>query len=132
MGLLRVPAPYVITKGGLMPTGYEVTIGGKLLKVAPEAMVHFRGYNAESAILGLSPLETLRRVLAEEHAAGDYRESFWANAARMGGIIERPADSPAWSQTARIPGDDGLPPRRTTAMATSSLSRPSHQTRAAA
>ncbi len=101
MGLLRVPAPYVITKGGLMPRRYEVTIGGRLLKVAPEGMVHFRGYNAESAISGLSPLETLRRVLAEEHAAGDYRESFWANAARMGGIIERPVDSPAWSQTAR-------------------------------
>lgn len=101
MGLLRVPAPYVATKGGLMPTRYEVTIGGKLLKVAPEAMVHFRGYNAESAILGLSPLETLRRVLAEEHAAGDYRESFWRNAARMGGIIERPVESPTWTLTAR-------------------------------
>lgn len=101
MGLLRIPPPYVATKGGLMPTGYEVTIGGKLLKVAPEGMAHFRGYNAQNAILGLSPLETLRRVLAEEHAAGDYRESFWRNAARMGGIIERPVDSPDWSQTAR-------------------------------
>jgi len=101
MGLLRIPPPYVAVKGGLVPTGYEVTVGGKLLKPAPDELVHFRGYNAASAILGLSPLETLRRVLAEEHAAGDYRESFWANAARMGGIIERPTESPAWSETAR-------------------------------
>jgi len=100
-GLLRIPPSYVAVKGGLMPTRYEVTIGGKLLKVAPEGMVHFRGYNAESAILGLSPLETLRRVLAEEHAAGDYREAFWQNAARMGGIIERPVEAPMWGKPAR-------------------------------
>ena len=40
-------------------------------------------------------------MLAEEAAAGDYREQFWANAARMSGIIERPADAPEWSEAAR-------------------------------
>lgn len=101
MGLLRIPPPYVTVKGGLVPLGYEITVGGQLTKVAPSEMVHFRGYNAENAILGLSPLETLRRVLAEEHAMGDYREYFWQNAARMGGIIERPSDAAEWSTTAR-------------------------------
>jgi HK97 family phage portal protein len=100
-GLLRIPPPYVTVQGGLVPTGYEVSVGGRLLEIAPDEMVHFRGYNAENAILGLSPLETLRRVLAEEHAMGDYREYFWQNAARMGGIIERPAEAPEWSRTAR-------------------------------
>jgi phage portal protein BeeE len=49
----------------------------------------------------LSPLETLRRILAEEHAAGDYREHFWQNAARMHGVIERPSTAPEWSAAAR-------------------------------
>jgi phage portal protein BeeE len=40
-------------------------------------------------------------VLAEEQAAGDYREHFWRNAARMHGIIERPRDAPEWSDAAR-------------------------------
>ena len=101
LALMRVPPPYVEVKGGLMPTQYVVTIGTRRLEYAPEQVVHFRGYNAESATTGLSPLETLRRVLAEEHAMGDYREHFWQNAARQAGIIERPPGAPEWSPGAR-------------------------------
>jgi HK97 family phage portal protein len=36
-------------------------------------------------------------VLAEEQAATAYREWFWANAARLGGTIQRPKDAPRWS-----------------------------------
>jgi len=100
-GLLRVPPPYVSITGGLVPTGYKVSVGGKSIPVPLDGIVHFRGYNPENPISGLSPLETLRRILAEEHAAGDYREHFWQNAARMGGVIERPAGAPEWSPTAR-------------------------------
>ncbi len=99
--LLRLPPPNVRVRGGLVPTGYELNLSGKTTKISPENILHFRGYNPESAITGLSPLETLRRVLAEEQAAGDYREYFWRNAARMGGIIERPPAAPEWSQGAR-------------------------------
>ena len=100
-GLLRVPPIYMEVKGGLGPTAYEMTLGGELHRFTPDEVVHFRGYNSESPITGLSPLETLRRVLAEEHAAADYREHFWQNAARMGGIIERPDGAPEWSDAAR-------------------------------
>ncbi len=99
--LVRIPPPDVQVKGGLFPSLYEITIGDRLLQYPPGDIVHFRGYNAESTIIGLSPLETLRRVLAEEFAAGEYRESFWRNSARIGGIIERPATAPEWSETAR-------------------------------
>jgi len=101
MGLLRIPPAYVEVSGGLVPTAYKITLGQKPIPVPPEDIVHFRGYNAESAITGLSPLETLRRILAEEHASGDYREHFWRNAARMGGMIERPQGAPEWSDAAR-------------------------------
>ena len=101
IGLLRIPPDLVTVSGGLVPTSYEINLGGVVQTVQPEEIVHFRGYNAENCIAGLSPLETLRRVLAEEEAMGDYREHFWENAARMGGVIERPAEAPEWGEAAR-------------------------------
>lgn len=99
MALLRIPPPYMAVEGGLVPKRYWLTWGGQRTEFAPTEVVHFRGHG--STIAGLSPLETLRRVLAEEYEAGAYRQGFWANAARMSGIIERPRESPEWSETAR-------------------------------
>jgi len=99
--LARVPPSLVRVKGGLGPKGYEINLGTRTLKPEPEEIVHFRGYNPSNPVLGLSPLETLRRVLAEEMAMGAYREGYWQNAARMSGIIERPEAAPEWSATAR-------------------------------
>ncbi len=99
--LLPVPPFLVTVKGTLFPQSYEINLGSRILRPAPDEIIHIRGYSPDSAHLGLSPLETLRRVLAEEEAMGSYREHFWGNAARMHGIIERPADAPEWSQTAR-------------------------------
>lgn len=101
LGLLRIPPQYVHVKGGLVPTLYEIRLGGSPIEVSPDDVVHFRGHNSESAVSGLSPLETLRRILAEEHAAGDHREHMWRNAARMEGLISRPANAPEWSPAAR-------------------------------
>lgn len=99
--LLRIPPHLVVVEGGLAPARYRIDFGGEQRIYGPESIVHFRGYNPASAAQGLSPLETLRRVLAEEQSMGQYRESFWTNAARMSGIIERPKDAPEWSPTAR-------------------------------
>jgi len=101
IGLVRVPPPYMRVKGRLTPTAYEMQLGGEMKTFPPDEVVHFRGYNSENPIKGLSPLETLRRVLAEEHAMADYRENFWQNAARMSGIIERPIAAPEWSVEGR-------------------------------
>lgn len=101
VGLLRIPPDLVTVKGKLFPTGYEINFNGSPKQIASSEIVHFRGYNPEDPVNGLSPLETLRRVLAEEHSAGDYREHYWQNAARQAGIIERPAAAPEWGETAR-------------------------------
>jgi len=101
MGLLRIPPQLVTVEGGLVPTSYKLALGTETRTVGPDEIVHFRGYNPENAVTGLSPMETLRRVLAEEDAAGNYREHFWGNAARMGGVIERPAEAPEWGEAAR-------------------------------
>lgn len=100
-GLLRVPPIFMTPFGGLAPTRYELDIAGLHKEFEPSEVVHFRGYNPEDAVGGLSPLETLRRTLAEEDAAGQHREQFWGNAARIEGFIKRPKDAPEWSDAAR-------------------------------
>lgn len=99
LALLRVPPPYMEVEGGLAPARYWLTWGARRQEFAPSEVVHFRGHG--STIAGVSPLETLRRVLAEEYEAGAYREGLWRNAARMSGVIERPATAPEWSDPAR-------------------------------
>ena len=47
--------------------------------------------------MGLSPLETLRQLLAEDSAATEYRQAYWQNAARLEGVVERPATAPKWT-----------------------------------
>jgi len=101
LALLRASPTLMTPYGSLVPTSYVVNLGTKILTLTPDQLVHFRSYNPQDSIVGLSPLETLRRVLAEEFASGDYREYFWRNAARMNGVIERPADAPEWSTPAR-------------------------------
>jgi HK97 family phage portal protein len=101
--LLRLPPGQVtpIGENWLYADGYRLkgTKGQKDLK--PEDVVHFRGYNPEDARWGVSPMETLRRILAEEYHAGTYREQLWRNGARFPGYIKRPANAPAWSDPAR-------------------------------
>lgn len=101
LGLLRIPPIYVTPYGNLVPNEYKVVIGARTQRFSADEIIHFWGYNPENPINGLSPAETLRRILAEEHAAGNYREKFWQNAARISGVIERPVEAPEWSETAR-------------------------------
>ncbi|MDD5059287.1 MAG: phage portal protein [Sideroxydans sp.] len=100
-GLLPVPPPLVTVKGALWPQAYEVNFGAQIQTYSPEQMVDIWGYSPDRPSGSISPLETLRRILAEEAAMGDYREQFWRNSARMQGIIQRPADAPPWSEMAR-------------------------------
>lgn len=66
-----------------------------------EQVVYFRGYNPEDERYGLSPIESLRRILSEEYAAGQMREQILRNGARTSGYIQRPKDAPKWDDVAR-------------------------------
>lgn len=61
----------------------------------------FKGYSPDGTSDGVSSLETLRRVLQEEAAGLQHRENMWRNSARQSGFIQRPLESPDWSDTAR-------------------------------
>lgn len=99
--LVRVPPTYVVPKGGLLPEYYEVYTSGQREELATSELVHSRLYNPSNTVSGLSPLSTLKQIIAEEAAAGDYREGLWKNGARHYGVIERPATAPEWGDDAR-------------------------------
>jgi HK97 family phage portal protein len=99
----RLP-PYMVKPIGenwFYPEAWEIKGSKAKLEVAADQVVTIHGYNPTDDRIGLSPLESLRRVVAEEAAAGHWREQYWNGAARISGVIERPVEAPKWSDTAR-------------------------------
>lgn len=97
--LVRLPPEDVTPDGWLLPKAFywQPANQGDAITLAPEDVVYITGYDPCNPLQGLSPLETLRRTLAEETAASTYRESFWTNAARLEGVIHRPAGASKWT-----------------------------------
>lgn len=100
---IRIPPPMAAPTGEsfFWPEGFKVKGNRAERDYAAEDMIYLHGHNPADPKDGLSPAESLRRILAEEAAAGEWREQFWKNAARKSGHIERPADAPKWSDTAK-------------------------------
>lgn len=53
-------------------------------------IVHFKTYNPDSTLRGLSPLEPLRQTLVNEDAIRRASSAFWSNGARPGTILSHP------------------------------------------
>jgi HK97 family phage portal protein len=94
IGLARLPAAEMTVEGGLLPTGFVWTVNGKERRFSPSEIFYVAGYGG-----GISPLETLRRILAEEAAAGAYREHFWRTGARVPGVVTRPKEVKRYTTT---------------------------------
>lgn len=104
MSLVPLPSQMVKVGGDadwLHPEYFEVTGSRGKTRIEPDQLVYFHGYNPVDPRTGLSPIETLRRVLSEEYAAGQMREQTLRNGARMSGYLERPVGGSDWSDTAR-------------------------------
>jgi HK97 family phage portal protein len=97
IGLVRLPPEEMFVAGGLLPTEFVWTANGQRKTFALSEVMHFAGYNPLNHRMGLSPLETLRRILAEEAAAGESREIYWRNHSRKDGVIEIQKDAPKYS-----------------------------------
>lgn len=102
IGLVRLPPEQMTVEGGLFPTQYVWTVSNGQKRIFPPAdVIHFGGYDPDSPLIGLSPIETLRQLLAEEHAAAVHRRSYWRNAARIEGVILRPKEAGRWTKPQR-------------------------------
>ena len=78
-GIVRLPADRVavIGESWLWPEAYELRGNRGKLVMTPDQVVHFQGsLNLEDPLVGTSPIETLRRILAEEASAAEYREQY--------------------------------------------------------
>lgn len=102
-GVLPVPARFITPQGEnfFAPDSYRITGSRGYKDFPPDQVVVFNGYNPDDPRIGLSPIETLRQVLAEDYAANQYREQMWKNGARVGGYISRSEKAPRWSDVAR-------------------------------
>jgi HK97 family phage portal protein len=98
LALVRVPPEYITVYGSLTPKLYRLWFpGGDEQFFSPDQIVHFHGYHPTKLNSGVSPMETLRNIIAEDVAAGLNRRSFWKRGARMEGIIMRPGTAPELS-----------------------------------
>jgi HK97 family phage portal protein len=91
--LTRLPARRVRLLGDDVDgvTGIRYfTKAGKRVDLDPEVCIYDAGY-APRGPNGLSPIDTLRHVLAESTEAVEYRRSIWKNGARIPQVITRPA-----------------------------------------
>lgn len=101
--LRRIPAARVEPVGGdwFEVDAYRIYGTKGYLDVPAEDMVTFPGYDPDDTRKGLSPIESLRSILAEEYAATESRAALWERGALTAGVIERPADAPEWGTSAR-------------------------------
>lgn len=98
IGLLRLSPETIVPDGWLIPKGYTWTLpDGQKIPLAVNDVVSFHGYDPTDPLMALSPLETLKQVLAEDCAAMSYRRAYWTNSARLEGVITRPKDAPKWT-----------------------------------
>ncbi len=92
----------VTIKGHLWPTEYVYHGARGVRSFDPDHVVYFQAsHNIDDPLWGLPPIEALRRIIAEDEAAGEYREQYWRSGARFSGWIKRPTSAPDWKPEAK-------------------------------
>ncbi len=75
------------------------TTRGERVDLDPGVCIYDAGYAPRGAN-GLSPIDTLRHLLAESSEAVEYRRAIWRNGARIPQVIQRPSGA-TWTDQAR-------------------------------
>lgn len=98
LGVIPVPPSRMEIRGDswLEPEQFVVHGSRGELKLSPDQVVYFHGYDPDDLREGSSPIESLRSLLAEEYEANRSREQMWRNGGRMSGVLKRPVDAPKW------------------------------------
>jgi HK97 family phage portal protein len=88
----------VLGRDFFTPEGYRIWRADGSWRDEPvENVIHWRGYNPCDPRLGISPLETLRKVLAEDAALQQANVELAKQGFAPPGYISRPLEAPAWS-----------------------------------
>lgn len=100
--LIRVPPTQFkpVGENWIYPEAFEVKGSKGKKSYTPDQVLFITGYSPTGDLLGSSPIESLRAVLAEEYEAARMRAQTFRNGARTNGYIERPLGAD-WSNQAR-------------------------------
>lgn len=71
------------------------------VNIPASQVLYYHGWNPDDPRLGCTPIDALKQILAEQIHAAEYRDQLWRRGPRMGGVLTRPADAPAWSDDAK-------------------------------
>lgn len=66
-----------------------------------DRLLVFHGWSPSDSRRGVSPIESLRSILAEQIQSSMFREQMWRNGGRVGSYLTRPKDAPAWTNEDR-------------------------------
>jgi HK97 family phage portal protein len=103
--LARLPFSWVFPRGGdtYNPDHYEVRKNdrGESVIIPADQVLVFHGWHPDNLRTGSSPVHALKAILAEQVQATLYRQGVWARGGKVGSVLSRPADAPAWSDEAR-------------------------------
>lgn len=95
---IRVPPEQIVPDGWLLPSGFTWTLpDGNVMNLATRDVVHFNGYDPLNPLMGLSPIETLRKILLSEANAYYQQATAYANSSRIEGVVTRPLGAPKWT-----------------------------------
>jgi len=76
---------------------YEYTVDGKTWPIPVDNILHFKNYNPQSFIVGLSTIEAVRVSVDTDEAAKAYNRQFFKNNATPGIILEYPGNISAYT-----------------------------------
>lgn len=101
--LIRIPPTMYEVKGANWMFAEAFEVRGTTGKVTylREQVIYIDGYSPDGGLGGVSPIESLREILAEEYEAARMRAQTFRNGARTSGYLERPTGAPSWSKEAR-------------------------------
>lgn len=101
--LIRIPPTMYEVKGENWMVAEAFKVKGTTGEVTytREQVIYIDGYSPDGMLGGVSPIESLREILAEEYEAARMRAQTFRNGARTSGYLERPTGAPSWSPQAR-------------------------------
>jgi HK97 family phage portal protein len=95
---LRPERVGVVLDAGGWPAGYRYTVSGRVSELAPDAVIHVRGFHPLDDHHGLGCLGAASGAIAVHNAAGKWNKALLDNAARpSGALVYDPGDGSALS-----------------------------------
>jgi HK97 family phage portal protein len=98
----HIPTSWIIGTIGAGAFGveaYKVAIPGttgQWVEIAGEDMIVFHGWDPVDPTSGVSPVHSLKAVLAEQIHAQVFRDQMWKRGGRVGTYLTRPVEAPEW------------------------------------